>query len=144
MKCLINSCLIIFLIFALLLGVAIFSPKASDIVKSLPQYPNSTFLSTFQTSYPDDYPSDGITYTTTDDPEQLLDFYRQELPKQGWVLERETEAAGGQHQGSLYFTKKRCSICLKKNWRLILHVVKPDSLDEKPVDFIISIRLEKR
>ena len=62
--------------------------QALEIAKSMPQYPDSRFLSTFKTSYPDDVPSSGITYETDDDPQKAFEFYQQEVVKLGWTIVR--------------------------------------------------------
>lgn len=62
--------------------------QALEIARSFPQYPHSTFFSTFKTSYPDDVPSSGITYETDDDPQKVFEFYQQEVVKLGWTIVR--------------------------------------------------------
>jgi hypothetical protein len=60
--------------------------EALELAKAIPQYPSSTYLGSFQTSYPDDVPGSGVNYLSDDTPGDILDFFLREVPQQGWVV----------------------------------------------------------
>lgn len=77
----------VFCLFLLMLGCRIrVRDEALELAKAIPQYPGSTYLSSFQTSYPDSVPGSGINYLSDDPPEDILDFFLREVPQQGWVV----------------------------------------------------------
>jgi hypothetical protein len=58
--------------------------EALELARAIPQYPGSTYVGSFETGYPDDVPGSGVTYRSDDSPADILDFFRREVPQQGW------------------------------------------------------------
>lgn len=60
--------------------------EALELAKAIPQYPGSTYQSSFQTTYPDDTPGSGVNYLSGDSPGDILEFFEQEVSQHGWTV----------------------------------------------------------
>jgi len=78
-----------------------------QVVESLPVYPGAVRKSKFTTTWPDGTPSAGILYAIDAEPEQILEFYKVQMSKEGWALEFKYGHSGLDEQGYLHFRKGR-------------------------------------
>jgi len=62
------------------------SSDSGEFVRTLPVYPGADFLAEFRTTWPDDTPSRGITYETTESANQVYEFYQTAMLEKGWSL----------------------------------------------------------
>jgi hypothetical protein len=60
--------------------------KALELAKEIPRYPGSSFLSSFETGFPDDEPGAGVNYLSDDAPDEILDFFRENVSQAGWTV----------------------------------------------------------
>ncbi len=91
--------------------------SASELVRSLPAYPNARFLSEFQTALPDDVPSSGVTYESDDQSDQVSEFYVSALPAEGWDLVSSVEQPPPGVPWQLRFERKGwwCQVVIEEN-----------------------------
>lgn len=73
------------------------------MLQALPRFPDAVVKGSFQTSWPDALPSAGQNYLATGAPAEIIDFYKDAMRQQGWVLDDEDGPSGLESQGSLLF-----------------------------------------
>lgn len=101
------------------------------IAKTVPKYPNSTSWNVSAgTGWPDSSPSSEILFKTNDKAQSVVSFYRQELPKEGWVEESYADEVSITYAS---FIKNF------GNKRFVLNVSKDNSLINKQVRGSITI-----
>jgi len=85
------------------------------MVNAIPAPPGSIRRAKFHTTWPDSIPSAGWLYITSEEPELVLQFYKQELPERGWKLTFEHGPSGFDEQGTLSFDRDRfdCTIIVR-------------------------------
>ena len=89
--------------------------EARRLLESLPVFPGTERTTGYTTGWPDSTPSAGVIYTVRAKPQEIMAFYKSEMPSQGWVLEREYGTSGLHGQGTLIFGKGRfrCHILIR-------------------------------
>lgn len=119
-----------------------FKTKEARLAESVPQYPNSMFVRTSRTGFPDDTYSAIRYYKTTDEPAQVLDYYENsdELERSGWEFKNRDEILryGEEKEGDIFFVKDN-------KWQLHISVQNYGYTyyDEESDDYKISLSVQK-
>ena len=105
--------------------------RERQMVNAIPAPPGTIDRAKFHTTWPDSIPSAGWLYTTNEEPEKILEFYKRKLPQRDWKLTFEHGPCGLDTQGMLTFEKAgfRCTIGIRGK--------------ERPYRVTISIRRKR-